>query len=74
MRFNGLDFLLIEDSMFLKKISKLPESIRSMYVSNCISLNSKSLRNLLLQVHLSYKETILVTFPNTLLVLVTSNF
>ena len=60
--------------MFLKKIPKLPESIRSVYVSNCISLNSKSLRKLFLQVPLSYKETILVTFPNTLLVLVISNF
>ncbi|XP_030938683.1 disease resistance-like protein DSC1 [Quercus lobata] len=49
MRFNGLDFLLIEDSMFLKKIPKLPESIRSVYVSNCISLNSKSLEKLFLQ-------------------------
>ena len=74
MRFNGLDFLLIEDSMFLKKIPKLPESIRSVYVSNCISLNSNSLRKLFLQVPLSHKETILVTFPNTLLVLVISNF
>ena len=53
MRFNGLNFLLIEDSMLLKKIPKLPESIRSVYVSNCISLNSKSLRKLFLQVPLS---------------------
>ena len=44
MKFNALDFLLIEDSMFLKKIPKLPESIRFVYISNCISLNSKSLR------------------------------
>ena len=74
MKFNALDFLLIEDSMFLKKIPKLLESIRSLYVSNYISLNSKSLRKLFLQVPLSYKETILVTFQNILLVLVTSNF
>ena len=55
MRFNGLHFLLIEDSKFLKKIPKLPESIRSVYASNCISLNSQSLRKLFLQVPLSLK-------------------
>ncbi|KAF3961513.1 hypothetical protein CMV_013873 [Castanea mollissima] len=49
MRFNGLNFLLIEDSKFLKKIPKLPESIRSVYVANCISLNSQSLTKLFLQ-------------------------
>ncbi|KAL4634400.1 hypothetical protein ACB092_04G196800 [Castanea dentata] len=49
MRFNGLDFLLIEDSKFLKKIPKLPESIRSVYAPNCIWLNLQSLRKLLLQ-------------------------
>ena len=55
MRFNGLDFLLIEDSKFLKKIPKLPESIRSVYAPNCISLNLQSLRKLFLQVPLSLK-------------------
>ena len=44
MRFNGLDFLLIEDSKFFKKIPKLLESIRSVYVSNYILLNSQSVR------------------------------
>ena len=53
MRFNGLHFLLIEDSKFLKKIPKLPESVRSVYAPNCISLNSQSLRKLFLQVPLS---------------------
>ena len=50
MRFNGLNFLLIEDSKFLRKVPKLPESIRSVYASNCISLNSQSLTKLFLQV------------------------
>ena len=52
MRFNGLHVLLIEDSNFLKKIPKLPKSIRSVYVSNCNLLNSQSLRKLFLQVPL----------------------
>ena len=55
MRFDGLDFLLIEDSKFLKKIPKLPESIRSVYAPNCIALNLRSLRKLFLQVPLSLK-------------------
>ena len=53
MRFNGSRCLLIEDSKFLKKIPKLSESIRSAYASNCISLNSKSLKELFLQVPFS---------------------
>ena len=53
MRFNGLHFLLIEDSKFFKKIPKLPESIRSVYVSNCVLLNSQSIKKLFLQVPLS---------------------
>ena len=50
MRFNGLSYLLIEDSKFLKEIPELPKSIRSVYASNCISLNSQSIRNLFDQV------------------------
>ncbi|KAF3976325.1 hypothetical protein CMV_000476 [Castanea mollissima] len=46
MRFNGLGYLLIEDSKFLKEIPELPESIKSVCASNCISLNSQSIRNL----------------------------
>ena len=53
MRFNGLHFLLIQDSKLFKKIPKLPESIRSVYAPNCISLNSQSLRKLFLQVPFS---------------------
>ena len=53
MRFNGLNFLLIQDFKYLKKIPKLPESMRSVHASNCISLNSQSLRKLFLQVPLS---------------------
>nr|POE54587.1 putative wrky transcription factor 19 [Quercus suber] len=49
MRFNGLRDLLIEDSKFLKTIPKLPKSIRSVDASNCISLNSQSLRKLFFQ-------------------------
>nr|XP_023908427.1 TMV resistance protein N-like [Quercus suber] len=36
-------------SKFLKKIPKLPESIRQVYAQNCISLNPESLRKLILQ-------------------------
>ena len=39
MRYNGLHYILIEDSKFLTKIPKLPESIRSVFASNCFSLN-----------------------------------
>ena len=53
IRFNRLNFLLIRDSKFLKKIPKLPESIRNVEATNCISLNSESLRKLILQVPLS---------------------
>ncbi|XP_050254127.1 disease resistance protein RUN1-like [Quercus robur] len=49
IRFNRLNSLLILDSKFLKKIPKLPESIREVDVTNCISLNSESLRKLILQ-------------------------
>ena len=53
IRFNRLNGLLIRDSKFLKKIPKLPESIRKVDATNCISLNSESLRKLILQVSLS---------------------
>ena len=53
IRFNRLNWLLICDSKFLKKIPKLPESIREVNATNCISLNSESLRKLILQVPLS---------------------
>ena len=53
IRFNRLNYLLIGDSKFLKKIPKLPESIRQVDARNCISLNSESLRKLILQVPLS---------------------
>ena len=53
IRFNRLNGLLIQDSKFLKKIPKLPESIRKVDAKNCISLNSESLRKLILQVPLS---------------------
>ena len=56
MRFNGLRYLLIEDSKFLKEIPELPESIRSVYASNCISLNSQSIRNLFDQVPSSLQD------------------
>ena len=50
LRFNGLRYLVIEDSKFLKTIPKLPKSIRYVDASNCISLNSQSLTKLFLQV------------------------
>ena len=53
IRFNRLNYLVIQDSKFLKKIPKLPESIRQVDATNCISLNSESLRKLILQVPLS---------------------
>ena len=53
IRFNRLSGLLIDDSKFLKKIPKLPESIKQVDATNCISLNSESLRKLILQVPLS---------------------
>ena len=53
IRFNRLNYLVIRDSKFLKKIPKLPESIREVDATNCISLNSESLRKLILQVPLS---------------------
>ncbi|XP_050274383.1 disease resistance protein RPS6-like isoform X2 [Quercus robur] len=49
IRFNRLNYLRIQDSKFLKKIPKLPESIRQVNATNCISLNSESLRKLILQ-------------------------
>ncbi|XP_065637372.1 disease resistance protein TAO1-like [Quercus suber] len=49
IRFNRLNGLLIQDCKFLKKIPKLPESIRRVDATNCISLNSESLRKLILQ-------------------------
>ena len=52
IRFNRLNWLLIRDSKFLKKIPKLPESIRQVDATSCISLNSESLRKLILQVTL----------------------
>ena len=53
IRFNRLNRLLIRDSKFHKKIPKLAESIRQVDAINCISLNSESLRKLILQVPLS---------------------
>ena len=53
IRFNELQSLLIRESKFLKKIPKLPKNIRRVDASNCISLNSQSLRKLFLQVPLS---------------------
>ena len=50
IRFNRLNFLLIWDYKFLKEIPKLPEGIRRIEANNCISLNSESLRKLILQV------------------------
>ena len=58
IRFDRLEYLAIEDSKFLKKIPKLPESIRRVDAKNCISLNSESLRKLILQVRLSLKVII----------------
>ncbi|XP_030950971.1 disease resistance-like protein DSC1 isoform X2 [Quercus lobata] len=49
IRFNRLNWLVILDSKFLKKIPKLPESIRNVDATNCILLNSESLRKLILQ-------------------------
>uniref|UniRef100_A0A7N2L437 TIR domain-containing protein n=1 Tax=Quercus lobata TaxID=97700 RepID=A0A7N2L437_QUELO len=49
IRFNRLDFLVMQDFKFLKKIPKLPESIKEVNATNCISLNSESLRKLILQ-------------------------
>ena len=56
MRFNGLRYLLIEDSKLLKEIPELPESIRSVNAANCISLNSQSIRNLFDQVPSSLQD------------------
>ncbi|KAL4597886.1 hypothetical protein ACB092_11G020400 [Castanea dentata] len=52
IKFKRLRRLLIRDSKFLKKIPKLPKGIRSIDVCDCISLNSESLRKLILQVTL----------------------
>nr|XP_023885429.1 disease resistance-like protein DSC1 [Quercus suber] len=49
IRFNRLNYLLIQDSEFLKEIPKLPESIKQVNAINCISLNSESLIKLILQ-------------------------
>ncbi|KAM3731855.1 hypothetical protein ACB098_11G014700 [Castanea mollissima] len=49
IKFKRLRRLLIRDSKFLKKIPKLPKGIRSIVACNCISLNSESLRKLILQ-------------------------
>ncbi|KAL0005861.1 hypothetical protein SO802_013422 [Lithocarpus litseifolius] len=48
IRFNRLNCLLIHNSKFLKKIPKLPESIREVDARNYTSLNSESLRKLIL--------------------------
>ena len=53
IRFNRLNRLVFQDSKFLMKIPKLPESIRQVNATNFISLNSESLRKLILQVPLS---------------------
>ena len=77
VKFNRLQLLQIRNSKFLQKIPKLPESIRDVRAINCISLNSKLVRELFLQVPLSLEviiETILVTFANTLLDLLNFNF
>ena len=50
IRFNRLNRLVFHNSKFLKKIPKLPESIRQVHATNCISLNSESLRKLIFQV------------------------
>ena len=52
IRFNRLNLLVIQDCKFLKEIPKLPEGVRRIEASNCISLNSESLRKLILQVPL----------------------
>ena len=57
VRFNSLNWLVIRDSKFLKKIPKLPESIREVDATNCISLNSESFRKLILQVPLSLSRS-----------------
>ncbi|KAF3943766.1 hypothetical protein CMV_029705 [Castanea mollissima] len=49
IKFNRLNRLVFHNSKFLKKIPKLPESIRQLYLTNCISLNSESLRKLIFQ-------------------------
>ncbi|KAL4631838.1 hypothetical protein ACB092_04G006400 [Castanea dentata] len=49
IRFNRLNWLLIQNSKFLKKIPKLPKSIREVDAINCDSLKSESLRKLILQ-------------------------
>ena len=54
IRFNRLNWLVFYDSKFLKKIPKLPESIREVDATNCISLNSESSRKLILQVPLPF--------------------
>ena len=59
IRFNRLNWLVILDSKFLKKIPKLPESIRNVDATNCILLNSESLRKLILQVPLSLSLSLL---------------
>ena len=52
IKFSRLRGIVIRDSKFLKKIPKLPERIERIDASNCISLNSESLRKLILQVPL----------------------
>ncbi|KAK7837482.1 disease resistance protein adr2 [Quercus suber] len=49
IRFSRLNLLVIQDCKFLKEIPKLSEGIRKIEANNCISLNSESLRKLILQ-------------------------
>ena len=73
-RFANLEVLDIRDCKQLREISRLPQSILDVNLSNCCSLNAQSSSRLLNQVSLSssffilsYKETIFVTFfPNSI--------
>ena len=72
-RFASLEFLYMRDCKQLWEISRLPQSVRYVDLSNCYSLNAQSSNRLLNQVSLSffylliYKETIVVTFfPNSI--------
>ena len=53
IKFNKLCWLQIRHCKSFKKIPKLPESIREIDASNCISLDSQSLSKSLFQVSLS---------------------
>jgi hypothetical protein len=81
-RFEILCRFYIRNCTELREIPKLPESVRELDATNCLSLDSQSSSKLFLQVFLSLslplkiikKQFLLYTFTNTLLDLLSYNF